>query len=133
LKGLTVGRNKVLIIDDENLILTTTALLLKHMDMDVVTANSGGEGVAMAENEKPDIILLDIMMPGMDGWSVLSRLKADVRLSGTPVIVFSGDDTADSQRRARERGASAMCRKPFNPHDLKKTIDGIIVGNTQAQ
>jgi DNA-binding response OmpR family regulator len=117
-----MGRKKILIIDDEKLILTTTALLLRHADMDVITANSGTEGIVLAEKEKPDIILLDIMMPGMDGWSVLSRLKADDRFSGTPVIVFSGDDTANSRRKARESGASAVFTKPFDSNELIETV-----------
>ncbi len=133
LKGPTMGRKKILIIDDETLILKTTALLLKHADMDAITATGGMEGIALAEKEKPDIIMLDIIMPGMDGWSVLSRLKADDRLSGIPVIVFTAGDQADSDRMARERGASAVCRKPFNPHELTKIIDGLNKGDVHEQ
>ena len=126
LKGTLMGRKKILIIDDEKLILTTTTLLLKHANMDVVTAKNGMEGIAVAEKEKPDIILLDIMMPEMDGWSVLARIKADDRLAGIPVILFSGDDQVDSGRKARECGASAVCLKPFDAYDLIDTINGLI-------
>jgi CheY-like chemotaxis protein len=126
MKGTPMGNKKVLIIDDEKLILTTTTLLLKHANMDVVTAKSGMEGIAVAEKEKPDIILLDIMMPGMDGWSVLARIKADDRLCGIPVVLFSGDEQVDSGRKARECGASAVCEKPFDAYDLIDTINGLI-------
>lgn len=121
-----MGRRKILIIDDEKLILMTTELLLKGTDRDIVTANGGREGLALAEKEKPDIILLDIQMPEMDGWNVLSRLKADARLSLIPVIVMSGDDLAESGRMAREQGASAVCGKPFDANDLIAIIDGLI-------
>jgi CheY-like chemotaxis protein len=128
-----MGRKKILIIDDETLILKTTALLLRHKEMDTITATGGLEGIALAEKEKPDIIMLDIIMPGMDGWSVLSHLKADNRLSGIPVIVFTAGDQPDSDRMAREKGASAVCRKPFNPQDLIKTIDGLSRGDVHEQ
>ena len=118
-------RKKILLIDDENLILMTTRLLLREMDADIITANSGAEGLALAEKENPDIILLDINMPEMDGWSVLSRLKANDRLSGTPVILLSGDDPYESSQLARERGASAVYQKPFDLPDLLSTIDGL--------
>jgi CheY-like chemotaxis protein len=132
LKGLTVGRKKILIIDDEKLILKTTALLLQRSGMDVTTATDGIEGMAMAEKEIPDVILLDIIMPGMDGWSVLSHFKADSRLSGVPVVVFSGGDQPDSDRLAKERGASAVCGKPFNADDLIKIIDGLSEGKVHG-
>lgn len=131
LTGTPMGRKKILIIDDENLILMTTALLLKHIDMDVVTANSGLEGIALAGREKPDIILLDIMMPQMDGWGVLSRLRADNGLSGTPVILFSGDDAANSREKALEMGVSAVFEKPFDSIELINTINGLIEKGTQ--
>jgi CheY-like chemotaxis protein len=119
-------RKKILLIDDENLILVTTRLLLREMNADIITANSGTEGLTLAQRESPDIILLDIMMPEMDGWSVLSRLKADARLSLIPVVVMSGDDPIESGRMGKERGASAVCGKPFDANDLIAIIEGLI-------
>lgn len=128
-----MGSKKILIIDDENLVLVTTAMLLNQADMNVITAQSGMDGLVLAEKENPDIILLDIQMPEMDGWDVLARLKADDRLSGIPVIIFSGDDSAESVRLAKERGASAVSRKPFELPDLLSTINGLIEINIQEQ
>ena len=116
---------KVLIIDDEILIRKTTALLLKKLNIDAVTAANGMEGIAMAESEKPDYILLDISMPGMDGWSVLERLKADGQLRKIPVVVFTAGDFSLSDKLALEKGASAVCRKPFQPHELLKILDDL--------
>jgi DNA-binding response OmpR family regulator len=117
-------KKKILIIDDEPLVLKTTALLLNHSNMEAITAGNGQAGLDKAEKEEPDLIMLDIKMPGMDGWTVLSRLKADARLSKIPVIVFSGDDGPDASSLARERGASAVSKKPFEPNELIKIIDG---------
>jgi CheY-like chemotaxis protein len=72
-KGETVIPKKVLIIDDEVLIRKTTALLLKKARIDVITAGNGPEGIDLAEKQNPDLILLDIVMPEMSGWEVLSR------------------------------------------------------------
>lgn len=126
-----MGRKKILIIDDENLVLVTTAMLLNQVNMNVLTATGGMEGLVLAERENPDIILLDIQMPEMDGWKVLARLKADDRLSGTPVILFSGDDSAESFRLAKERGASAVSRKPFELPDLLATISRLTAKELQ--
>jgi CheY-like chemotaxis protein len=113
---------KVLIVDDEPLVRKTTAMLLRFMHVDTVMAESGQEGLALAEKERPDIILLDIVMPGMDGWSVLERLKADERLSKIPVVVFSADTLATSIAEATKKGASAVCKKPFHPDELLAII-----------
>jgi two-component system sensor histidine kinase/response regulator len=126
-------QKKILIIDDENLVLVTTAMLLNQANMKVITAKSGMEGMALAEKEKPDIVLLDIQMPEMDGWNVLARLKADDRLAGIPVVLFSGDDSAESVRLAKERGASAVSRKPFELPDLLATISGLLEKNIHEQ
>ena len=121
-----MGLKRVLIIDDEPLIRTTTALLLKHLNMDSMSAGNGLAGLELAEKEKPDLIMLDIKMPGMDGWMVLSRLKANERLSKIPVIVFTAGDGMDSEGKALERGASAVCKKPFQPQELIGSIENIL-------
>jgi two-component system, sensor histidine kinase and response regulator len=116
---------KVLIIDDESLIRKTTALLLKKMNFETLTAGSGKEGIALAEKENPDIVLLDIMMPEMDGWSVLAHFKADTRLAKIPIVVFTAKDFSLSDRMARDRGAVAICRKPFQPDQLMTIIKDV--------
>ncbi|HAJ79527.1 MAG TPA: hypothetical protein DCO75_07110 [Fibrobacteres bacterium] len=116
---------KVLIIDDEILIRKTTALLLKKLNIDAVTAANGMDGIAMAKAEKPDYILLDVSMPAMDGWSVLERLKADDNFNKIPVVMFTAGDFSLSDKLAAEKGAAAVCRKPFQPHELLKILDDL--------
>jgi DNA-binding response OmpR family regulator len=64
-------------------------------------------------------------MPGLDGWTVLSKLQSDAALSKIPVIVFTAGDGSDSEKLAKERGASAVCKKPFQPYELVKIIEGL--------
>jgi CheY-like chemotaxis protein len=116
---------KVLIIDDEVLIRKTTALLLKKARIDVITAGSGPEGIDLAEKQYPDLILLDIVMPEMNGWEVLSQLKAREDLAKIPVIVFTAEDCFMSDGNAMQRGAEGVCRKPFQLHQLLGIIDGL--------
>ena len=116
---------KVLIIDDEVLIRKTTALLLKKAQIDVITAGSGSEGIDLAKKQNPDLILLDIIMPEMSGWEVLSRLKARKDLAKIPVIVFTAEDYSMSESKALQKGAEGVCRKPFQLHQLLGIIDGL--------
>lgn len=116
---------KILIIDDEPLIRKTTALLLKKSNLKTITAQSGAEGLEMAIKERPDLILLDLVMPGMDGWQVLASLKTDAALAKIPVIVFTAEDFSVSDRMAKKLGAAAVCRKPFQPQYLLRVIDGL--------
>jgi two-component system alkaline phosphatase synthesis response regulator PhoP len=114
---------KVLIIDDEPLILKTTELLLKKTGIfTVLTAQNGGDGISAVKRDKPDLILLDIIMPGMDGWEVLKQLKSDTTSANIPVIVFTALDYVIADQLARQSGASGICRKPFQLHELLRTI-----------
>lgn len=132
MKGFTVIPKKVLIIDDEILIRKTTALLLKKARIETITAGSGAEGLEMAGKEHPDLILLDIIMPEMNGWEVLCQLKAREDLAGIPVVVFTAEDYSMSDSKAVQRGASGVCRKPFQLHHLLGIIDSLIKENGNA-
>jgi CheY-like chemotaxis protein len=114
---------KILIVDDESLIRTTTSLLLKQKGYSAICAKNGQEGLELASTEKPDLILLDIMMPGMDGWEVLSRLKTDPEISSIPVVVFTAIDFVASEKTAHERGAQGVLRKPFHLHQLTSILE----------
>ncbi|MBD3343564.1 MAG: response regulator, partial [Chitinivibrionales bacterium] len=78
---------KILVIDDERLIRTTTILLLKKEGAVAIAAADGKEGIELAKKEHPDLILLDIMMPGMDGWQVLETLRSEPLCASVPVII----------------------------------------------
>jgi CheY-like chemotaxis protein len=113
---------KVLIIDDEQLIRNTTVLLLKREGAQTISAASGMVGIELARKEHPDLILLDIMMPGMDGWQVLEVLRTDAQCAQCPVIIFTAIDFTTSQKQAAALGAQGVLRKPFHLHELKALL-----------
>ncbi len=111
----------ILAIDDNRDNLTTIAALLKNLlpDCALITACSGQEGIDRARAEQPDAILLDIVMPGMDGFETCRRLKADDRSSHIPVIMLTAIRTEPQSRlRALETGADAFLTKPIDPYEL---------------
>jgi CheY-like chemotaxis protein len=114
---------KVLVIDDERMIRLTISILLRKKGVEVVVAESSAEGVVLAESQAPDAILLDIMMPGMDGWTVLAKLKADAATASIPVFMFSAGEYAETERRARDKGVAGIIRKPFRVEELLAAID----------
>ncbi len=115
---------KILMIDDEPLNLKITEMLLNGIQIDsILTATSGPEGLEKARGEKPDLILLDIMMPVMDGFEFLRQQHNDAVCSDIPVIVISSNDDMDSIVRCIELGAVDYLVKPFNATLLKARID----------
>jgi len=81
-------------------------------------AESGEDGLAALEEELPDLILLDVMMPGMNGWEMLQRVQEKHGMGAIPVIMFSGKVDDGDVAEAEERGAQAFIGKPFDPEQL---------------
>jgi two-component system KDP operon response regulator KdpE len=110
-------RQRVLVIDDDPRIVRFTRLKLTASGYQVFTAACGEEALELVRVEQPDIIVLDIIMPGMDGFEVLQKLRA---LSDLPVIVFSA--RPENGPRALSLGASDFLVKPFDINDLAMRI-----------
>lgn len=114
--------NRVLIIDDDQWILTSTAMLLESRGFSVSTADSGPEGVEAARREHPAMILLDLMMPNMDGWEALEQLKADDSTREIPVVIFSARELDQCVALCRRQGAARFMKKPFEPAELIEVV-----------
>jgi CheY-like chemotaxis protein len=100
----------VLIIEDEKLIIVSTQMVLEAAGFRVESATNGEDGIAKARSQTPDLILLDIMMPGIDGWETLTRLKRDPATSGIPVIIFTAREHARGHQKSAEMGAADYFR-----------------------
>jgi CheY-like chemotaxis protein len=113
---------KVLVIDDERLIVKTTCILLRHMGYGTLEAFDGASGLALAQRERPDLILLDLVMPGEDGWRILARLKEDPGTAGIPALIFTAKEYANAETLGSLRGAAGLITKPFEPEDLVEAL-----------
>ncbi|MHC5062694.1 MAG: response regulator transcription factor [Planctomycetota bacterium] len=114
---------KVLIIEDEKLIIVSTQMVLEASGFQVESAVNGEEGIASAKDLRPDLILLDIMMPGIDGWETLTRLKRDPETSDIPVIIFTAREHSRGHQKSAEMGAADYFRKPFEPDELIELVE----------
>ena len=120
-------KKRILIIDDEDDIRQVAALSLEAVaGWDVVTANSGAQGVETAACEQPDAILLDVMMPEMDGPTTYGRLQDDPRTSHIPVMLLTAKVQASDRKRFEELGVRGIISKPFDPMTLSAEISRIL-------
>jgi len=124
---------RVLCIEDEPEMIELIRLILSRAGYEVLGAESGSEGLELLSEEKVDLILLDLMMPEMDGWEVYQRLKANEHTRDIPVIIV----TAKAQRIDRVLGlyivgADDYITKPFSPQELVRSIEQILRKHAQA-
>jgi CheY-like chemotaxis protein len=111
----------ILIVDDSRLIRTMVRKILKETGYAVEEAVSGSEGLAKVDAEKPDCIILDILMPGMSGYDVLSELKS--KSLGVPIIILTADIQDTSRKKCMDLGAVDFINKPPKDDDLINAID----------
>jgi two-component system KDP operon response regulator KdpE len=115
------AKTKILLVDDERAILRVIGVKLKISGYDVVTASSGQEALNLVKAESADIMLLDVIMPGIDGFEVLEKVRV---FSELPVIVFSA--RPENAQEALRLGASDFLAKPFDLDDLIKAIERVL-------
>jgi CheY-like chemotaxis protein len=114
---------KILIIDDEDDIREVAALSLESVaGWEVIVADSGAQGVARAAEQKPDAILLDVMMPGMDGPTTFRELRTNPATARIPVLLLTAKVQNSDQRRFADLGVEAVLFKPFDPLTLSQQI-----------
>jgi CheY-like chemotaxis protein len=118
---------KILIIDDEEDIREVAALSLETVaGWTVISANSGAQGLARAIEHQPDAILLDVMMPGMDGPSTVRELRKNPLTASIPILLLTAKVQASDQRRFADLGVQATLFKPFDPLTLAQQISSVL-------
>ena len=124
---------RILIIDDTKDILMVVSRRLQSWGYEPLTAASGEEGLKMAEEQLPDLILLDIMMPKMKGREVCARLKANPKTQRIPVIFLTALGLADHVKGGLDLGAADYLVKPFEPAELKRRVAVALARQASAQ
>jgi DNA-binding response OmpR family regulator len=117
---------KVLVIDDEAPIRLLCRVNLEAEDMQVLEAEDGTQGLELAQKEQPDVILLDVMMPGLDGWEVLQRLLDDETTKEIPIVFLTARAELRDRARGLELGGVDYVTKPFNPTELAPLVQELI-------
>jgi len=117
---------RVLVIDDEAPIRLLCRVNLEAEGMEVIEAQDGTVGVELARSERPDVILLDVMMPGMDGWEVLQALQAGEGTSEIPIVFLTARAELRDRAQGLELGGIDYVTKPFNPIDLAPLVNGLL-------
>ena len=119
--------HRVLIIDDEDDIREVASLTLETTaGWDVTTAASGAEGMQMAADQQPDLILLDVMMPEMDGPTTFREMRKSAATADIPVILLTAKVQGVDQRRFADLGVAAVLFKPFDPMTLAQQIADVL-------
>ena len=116
----------VLLVDDEQAIRTICRVNLEGDGLAVVEASDGAEALEEIRSQHPSLVLLDVMMPGIDGWRVAERLAADERTQGIPVVFLSARASQEDRLRAQELGAVGYVVKPFDPLELAGILRDVL-------
>lgn len=119
-------KKRILVVDDEDELVKAVQVRLEYVGYEVLTASDGQTGLELAKKEKPDLIVLDLMLPKMDGYKVCALLKADTRYKKIPVILFSARVQDKDVQMGKEVGADAYITKPFDHQVLTAKIKELL-------
>ena len=127
--------NKILIVDDEQSVRLMARRALKRLwpGVEIAEAGDGFQAVRVAREFVPDILLLDLMLPGQDGFAVLQELKGDERLKSTLVLGMTAYNSPDNIARLAKSGAISCLAKPFGPDDLSQWLSPYLGGRPAAK
>lgn len=110
-----MSQKKILVVDDEIAMTKVVEIRLRAAGYDVILAHDGQEGLEKAKAENPDLMILDLMLPKMDGFKVCGLLKSDARYKKIPIIIYTARVQDSDQQLGKEVGADAYITKPFDP------------------
>lgn len=124
----------VLLVEDNEDNRTIYTTILRHVGIDVIEAANGEDGIRLARERRPAVILMDVAMPGIDGWEATRRLKADLDTAHIPVIALTAHAMAEDRQRAAEAGCEGYLAKPIEPRrvveEVRKMLDRLAAAAT---
>jgi CheY-like chemotaxis protein len=117
---------EVLIIEDDSRSIQLLELILGSEGYGTTVAHSGDEGLALMRSRRFDLLVLDLMLPGMDGFEILRQIRADPQLADVPVVISSARAQTTSRHQAAELGANAYLTKPYRKAELLEIVGSLI-------
>jgi|YNPNPStandDraft_1061719.scaffolds.fasta_scaffold269094_1 two-component system alkaline phosphatase synthesis response regulator PhoP len=126
-----MANEKILVIDDEPEVVKALKIRLEKNNYKVITANDGETGLKKAQSELPDLIILDIIMPGMDGYQVLEKIKTGMYTDRIPVIMLTVKSRGDDIEKAFDKRADYYITKPYDFKQLLKKVRELIKENKE--
>jgi two-component system cell cycle response regulator DivK len=120
--------NRILVVEDQEDNRTILRDLLGAAGYDLIEAADGAEGVRLAQQEKPDLILMDIQLPVIDGYEATRRIKGDAALKSTPIIAVTSYALSGDEAKARAAGCDGYVTKPFSPRELLAKVREYLPG-----
>ena len=119
---------KILLVDDEPELVEMVKTRLEANNYEVITASDGKQALDKVRKEKPDLIILDILLPRMDGYNVCGLLKTDIKYNKIPVIMLTVKSQESDKKKGEEAGAEAYIIKPFEAQELLEEIQKLLKG-----
>jgi two-component system response regulator VicR len=120
-------KKRIVYVEDETEMIELTRIVLEREDFEMLGAVGGAEGIEAIKREKPDLVLLDLMMPDVDGWEVYRQMKADKELADIPVIIITArTQSIDKVLGLKVAKVADYITKPFGPNDLIESIKRVL-------
>lgn len=120
---MNTSSSVILVVEDAAHVLQLITASLAGASVHLVTATDGAQGLELAQELGPDLVLLDIALPGMDGFEVLRDLRGNPKTAAVPVVIITAHGDSATASRARTEGADYFIAKPFRPAELRRVID----------
>ena len=117
---------KILVVEDDPASMRLTQYVLQHHGYEVLTAINGLDGLKKAQTEGPDLVILDIMLPGMDGFDICYRLRQETATADLPILMLSAKAREADRETGMKVGADAYITKPTDPDDIIKKVEELI-------
>ena len=119
-------RQHVLVIEDSSSVRRLIEVCLRALDLEISAAEDGPQGIEAIHANEPDVVVLDIGLPGLDGWEVLKRLRADEKTAHLKVLILTAHAQPEMADRAAKGGADGFMTKPFRPADLREQVEKLL-------
>jgi twitching motility two-component system response regulator PilG len=117
---------KVLLVDDTRTLLSLIQVYLMGWSIDFLEARDGTDGLRLAKEHRPDLVISDVRMPGMDGFELTAAIRSDAQLHATPVILLTSLNDEANRRKGRLVGATAFLSKPVSVEELRRQVGTIL-------